>query len=338
MGISLKDLIYVKPVELADLSGTKIAIDAFNWMYAFLSIIRDRFTGEPLRDSKGRVTSHLSGLFYRTTNLLENGIDPVFVFDGEPPAFKRATSAIRGAIKKEAEEKLEEARVKGDEEAIRRYAQATSRLTEEMVSDAKSLLGYMGIPVVQAPSEGEAMCAYLCKTGEVVYTASQDYDSLAFGSPKLVRNLAISGKRKLPGKEAYTEVKPEVIDLVENLNRLGITKEQLVIIGILIGTDYNPGGVRKIGPKTALKMVKGKNFDEVFNAVKWDFETSAKEIFEFFRNPPVGETEIKRIKPDLEKLKGFMLDFDFSEERVDKTIERLGKSKRDEGLQKWFKS
>ena len=133
MGVNLSDIVEAKQIEISYLSGRTIAIDAYNTLYQFLSIIRDRFTGEPLRDSKGRTTSHLSGLFYRTTNLLENGIDPVFVFDGKPPHFKKATSDMRHEIKKEAEEKLEEARKKGDIEGVRRYAQATSRLTSEMV-------------------------------------------------------------------------------------------------------------------------------------------------------------------------------------------------------------
>jgi flap endonuclease-1 len=340
MGVNLSELVSREQIGIESLNGKTIAIDAYNALYQFLSIIRDRFTGEPLRDSKGRVTSHLSGLFYRTTRLLENGIDPVFVFDGTPPKFKKATSEMRQAVKKDAEEKLEEARERGDREAIRRYAQATSRLTDEMIEHSKSLLEYMGIPVIQAPSEGEAMCAYLCKTGKVYSAASQDFDSLAFGSPRVIRNLAITGKRKLPRKQAYIEVKPEIIDLENVLNQLGINQDQLIIIGILIGTDYNPGGVKGIGPKGALKLVKERGeFDRIFSDVRWEFYVEPKEIFEFFRNPPSRECGIERVKPDFTKLKEFMMDFDFSEERVGKTIERLENTKksRQDGLHKWLR-
>lgn len=338
MGVNLSDLVSGRPVEISDLRGRIIAIDAYNTLYQFLSIIRDRFTGEPLRDSKGRVTSHLSGLFYRTTKLLENRIDPVFVFDGEPPAFKRETSEKRHEIRKEAEEKLEDARKRGDAEGIRRYAQATSRLTDEMVEHSKLLLEYMGVPVVQAKSEGEAEAAQMVNTGKVWASGSQDWDSLLFGAGRMVKNLTITGRRKVPRKEDYIEIMPEVIELDSMLSNLGLNRDQLIIIGILIGTDYNPGGVKGIGPKNALKLVKEYGtFENVLKRVEWGFETNPNEIFEFFKNPPVGEMEIEREKPDLENLREFMLGFDFSEKRVDKTFERLGKSRRNEGLQKWLK-
>lgn len=338
MGVNLSDLVSGRAIEIHDLNGRTIAIDSYNTFYQFLSIIRDRFTGELLRDSKGRVTSHLSGLLYRTTKLLENGIYPVFVFDGEPPAFKKITSEIREGIKKKAEEKLEDARKRGDAEGIRRYAQATSRLTDEMVGHSKRLLEYMGVPVVQAPSEGEAQAAHMVSTGKVWASGSQDWDSLLFGAGRMVKNLTITGRRKVPRKEDYIEIKPEIIELDPMLSKLGLKRGQLIIIGILIGTDYNPGGVKGIGPKNAFKLVKEhKTFENVLKHVEWDFETNPEEIFNFFKNPPVGETEIKRMKPDFGKLKDFMLDFDFSEERMDKTIERLGKSRKSEGLQKWLK-
>jgi flap endonuclease-1 len=339
MGVNLSELVSGRQIELSDLKGRRIAIDAYNTLYQFLSSIRDRFTGEPLRDSKGRVTSHLSGLFYRTTNLLENGIDPVFVFDGTPPRFKKETSELRASLKKEAEKKLEEARVRGDEEAIRRYAQATSRLTGDMIEHAKTLLELMGVPVVQAPSEGEAQAAYMANSGKVWASGSQDWDSLLFGAERMVKNLTVSGKRKVARKEAYVEIKPEIIELGSVLSQLGISRDQMIMIGILIGTDYNPGGVKGIGPKTALKMVKGRKFEEVFAGVKWESETEPQEIFDFFRKPPVSDIAIARPKPDFEKLRHFMLDFAFSEERVDKIIERLEEQKNKSGgsLQKWFR-
>jgi len=340
MGVNLSDLVSGKPLEISDLRGRVIAIDAYNTLYQFLSIIRDRFTGEPLKDSKGFVTSHLSGLFYRTTKLLENGVDLVYVFDGEPPSFKRETSKKRQEIKKEAEEKLEDARKRGDVEGIRRYAQATSRLTDEMVSESKDVLECMGIPVVQAPSEGEAQAAWLVNSGKVWASGSQDWDSLLFGASRMVKNLTITGRRKVPRKEDYIEIRPEVIELNRVLSRLGINRDQLILIGILIGTDYNPKGVKGIGPKSALKLVKEeRDVKSVFSGVEWDFGTPPQEIFEFFKNPPVEECDIKRVRPDFEKLKDIMIAHDFSEERVDKTIERLRKTGRGKqgSLQAWLK-
>ena len=340
MGVNLSGLVSGRQTEIEYLRGKTIAIDAYNTLYQFLSIIRDRFTGEPLKDSNGHVTSHLSGLFYRTTKLLENGIDPVFVFDGEPPKFKKETSEKRQEIKEQAEEKLEEAREKGDVEAIRRYAQATSRLTGDMIEQSKTMLGYMGIPVVQAKSEGEAEAAHMVNSGKVWASGSQDWDSLLFGAGRMVKNLTITGRRKIPRKEDYIEIKPEVIELGNMLSRLGISREQLIIIGMLIGTDYNPGGVKGIGPKNALKLVKEhRALENVLKNVEWDFETPPHEIFDFFKNPPVGEGKIGRKKPDFENLREFMLNHDFSEERVDKTIERLKKipKGKQNSLASWFR-
>ncbi|MEM7826267.1 MAG: flap endonuclease-1 [Candidatus Aenigmatarchaeota archaeon] len=340
MGVNLEGLVEGREIELNELAGKKIAVDAFNMLYSFLSIIRDKFTGEPLRDSKGRITSHLSGLFYRTSNLIEAGIKLIFVFDGKPPEFKKKTVEERKIAKEKAKEKWEEALRKG-EKAIT-YAQATAQLTEEMVEDAKQLLDAMGIPWIQAPSEGEAMCAHLCKKNVVYATASQDFDSLLFGSPRLIRNLSITGKRKLPRKEVYVEIKPELIELEEVLSKLGITREQLVIIGLLVGTDFN-AGVEKVGPKTALKIVKEyKNLKDVIEKVEWKDEEDPEEIYNFFLKPPVTEDyKIEFKKPNAEKIIKFMVEeHDFSRERVEKVIQSLEKSfssGMQSSLKGWFK-
>ncbi|MEM5834576.1 MAG: flap endonuclease-1 [Candidatus Aenigmatarchaeota archaeon] len=340
MGVQLSDLLPSKEIELEHLSGKRIAIDAYNTLYQFLSIIRDRMTGEPLRDSEGRTTSHLSGLFYRTSNLVEAGIKPVFVFDGKPPEFKKKTIEKREKSKEEARRKWEEALERG-EEAIT-YAQATAVLTEEMVEDSKKLLEYMGIPWVQALSEGEAQCAYMCKKGSVDFTASQDFDSLLFGSPRLVRNLSITGKRKLPRKEVYIEIKPEIIELEQSLKTLGITQEQLIIIGILVGTDYAEG-IKGVGPKTALKLVKEhQTLEKILKNVEWKAEVDAEDIFNFFIKPPVTDKyKIEWKEPNREKILEFMVEeHDFSRERVEKVVDKLEQafaSGRQTSLKGWFK-
>jgi flap endonuclease-1 len=339
MGVQISNILPKKEVELVELSGKKIAIDAYNSIYAFLSIIRDRMTGEPLKDSRGNTTSHLSGLFYRNTNLIENGIKPVWVFDGEPPKFKKKTIEARQAAKEEARKKWEEALEKG-EEAIR-YAQAATKLTDEMVEDSKQLLDAMGIPWVQAPSEGEAMCSFLCKKNVVFATGSQDTDSLLFGSPRLIRNLSITGRRKLPKKDEYIEIKPEMIDLKEVLSTLGITREQLIIVGMLTGTDYNQG-IEKVGPKTALKLVKEhKTLKKILGNVEWEADTDPEEVYNFFLKPPVTEKyKIEWKQPNAERIIEFMVEqHDFSRERVEKVIEKLQQSfasGRQASLKGWF--
>jgi len=339
MGVQLSGIIPAKEVELVELSGRKIAVDAYNTIYQFLSIIRDRMTGELLKDSHGRVTSYLSGLLYRTSNLIETGIKPVFVFDGEPPAFKKRTVEARRNARNDAEIKWKEAVERG-EEAIK-YAQASSRITEEMILSSKKLLEIMGIPWVQAKSEGEMQCAHMCKKGDVWASASQDYDSVLVGSPKLIRNLSISGRRKIPKKEEYMEIKPEIIELDKVLQELGITKEQLVIVGILTGTDYAEG-VKGVGPKTALKLVaQHKTLKKILENVEWKDQVPAEDIYDFFLNPPVFDNyslEWKQV--DSEKLLKFMVEeHDFSRERVEKVIERLQQSftaGRQASLKGWF--
>jgi flap endonuclease-1 len=323
MGIQISEIVPKKEIELTDLAGKKIAIDAFNTIFQFLSIIRDRFTGEPLKDSKGNITSHLSGLMYRTINFVEAGIKPIYVFDGEPPKLKKRTVAEREQIRAEAREKWKEALRKG--EAAMKYAQAASQLTDEMLKDAKQLLDFMGIPYLQAPSEGEAQCSFMTKKGDVFATGSQDHDALLFGSPRLVKNLSIAGRKKVPNKEVYIDLKPELIELKEVLESLGINQKQLIIMGILIGTDYNDG-VKGFGPKRSLEIVKEeKTLENVLKKVKWDEEVDPDELVQLFLEPTVAEKyDFKWKPPEDEKLMKFMVDeHDFSRERVEKAIQKL---------------
>lgn len=340
MGVQLTSLIPTKEIEIPDLTGKIIGIDALNWAYQFLSIIRDRMTGEPLKDSKGVVTSHLSGIFYRNANLIENGIKPVWIFDGDYPEFKKKTLHEREALKQEAEIKWKEALKKG-EPAIK-YAQATSKFTDKMIEDSKKLLDYMGIPWVRGKSEGEAQIAEMVKKGDLWCTASQDWDSILFGSPRLVRNISISGRKKLPGKEVYIEVKPQLIELKEVLSKLELTREQLIMIGLLIGTDYNEG-VKGVGPKTALKLVKEhKALDKLLTAVEFPGEIDIERVYNFFLNPPYTEDyKLQPKEPDRDKLVKFMVDeHDFSQERMEKIVDKLhesyGKSKQS-SLSGWVK-
>ncbi len=323
MGVNLGEIIPSEVIELDHLSGRLIAIDGYNMLYQFLSIIRQP-DGTPLMDSKGRITSHLSGLFYRTCKLLEKGIKPVFVFDGKPPETKARELAERELRKRTAEEKYKEAVERGNLEEARIYAQQTTRLTKEMVNQSKKLLDLLGIPWVQAPSEGEAQAAYMASKGDVWASASQDYDSLLFGTPTLVRNLGLTGRRKLPRKNVYIDVKPEKIVLEGTLSGLGITREQLIDLAILVGTDFTTG-VKGIGPKKALKLVKdGKTAEDVYKEHGLDPE-EVRTAREIFMNPETtDEYELTFKEPDTDGLIEYMVgEFNFSEERVKNAIERV---------------
>ena len=347
MGVNLRELIPSearKEVDLRDLKGRIIALDAYNMLYQFLAAIRQP-DGTPLMDREGRITSHLSGLFYRTINMAEEGIKPVYVFDGSPPEMKKAEIEKRLEMKLEADRKYKEAVKTRDIEAMRKYAQATARLTSEMVEEAKLLLKAMGIPYIQAPQEGEAQAAYIARKGDAWASGSQDYDSILFGAPRLVRNLGITGRRKLPGKDVYIEIKPEIIELDILLKSLSISREQLILIGIMLGTDYNPGGLKGVGSKTALKLVKTiGSTDEVITYIESRTEVDVKKIFDYFMNPVVTDDyNILWSQPDEKEIYKILVEIhDFNPIRVEKAIKRLRKAYRENlkakitSLDRWF--
>jgi len=343
LGVNLRGLVPKTTVKLEDLSGKSVAIDAYNALYQFLAIIRQP-NGTPLKDSSGRITSHLSGLLYRTSNLVEMGIKPIYVFDGTPPALKEVEIKRRMKAKEEALIKYEQALKEGRIEEARMYAQATSRLKDYMAEDSKKLLDLMGIPWIQAPSEGEAQAAYLVKRGDADYCASQDYDSLLFGAPRLVRNVTISGRRKLPGKNIYIEVVPEIVELDKVLKECEITYEQLVDIGILIGTDFNPEGVKGLGPKTALKLIKehGSIENVLAHLKNAEFPVDPQKIREIFLHPKVTDNyRIEWMEPDVEGVINFICgQRDFSEDRVKKALGKMQKGitklRGKTTLEKWF--
>jgi len=326
LGVNLRDLVPKTTVTLENLSGKSIAIDAYNALYQFLAIIRQP-DGTPLKDSTGKITSHLSGLFYRTANLVELGIKVVYVFDGVPPALKEVEIKRRARVKEEALVKYEKALKEGKIEEARSYAQATSRLKDYMADDSKRLLALMGIPWLQAPSEGEAQAAHLTKRGDTNFCASQDYDSLLFGAPMLVRNVTISGRRKLPKKDVYIDVVPETVELNQTLKELGITREQLVDVGILVGTDFNPKGVKGMGPKTALKLIKehGTLENALPHIKDAEFPVEPQRIRDIFLNPKVRDDyRLEWRQPDEEAIINFMCrEKDFSEDRVRKALEKM---------------
>ncbi len=346
MGLNIRDIIPRKEIELSDLKGKTICVDAFNTLYQFLSTIRQP-DGTPLMDSRKRVTSHLSGIFYRNINLLAEGIKLVYVFDGEPPELKWKTHEKRAGIKELAEERYKKARQESDLEAMRRYSSQLAKLDSEMIQESMELLMAMGIAVIQAPSEGEAEAAYLCRHNESIYaSASQDYDSLLFGAPRLIQNLTLARRRKT--FSGWVEIKPELIDLERVLDVLEIGLDQLICLGILVGTDYNPKGIPGIGQKKALEIVRRykqpvlifKSVEEKLMSLSEQDRFDWREIFEMFHKPKVEDAEIKFEKINEEKIKRILVEeHDFSKERVEKQLEKLREIQekaKQKGLDAWF--
>jgi len=323
MGVKLSDLVAKRELAEAELSGKHVAFDAYNVLYQFVSSIRTP-EGYPLATKDGVVISHLKGLLSRTSHLVSRGIQPIFVFDGEPNELKKGTLDLRRKRKEDALKEWEEALRVGDMERARTKAMQTSRLTDEMVNNALRLLDLMGIPRVIAPADGEAQASYMCAKGDVFAASSQDFDSLLFGTPRLVRNLAVSGKRKIAGKKAYISVQPEIISLEETLDALGITREQLVDIAILVGTDFNPG-VKGIGPKKALKLIR--KYGNLENAC----ERERIPLLEFdsvrriFLDPDVTDDySTEGSGPDMDGVMDFLVgELGFSKNSVEKHIEAM---------------
>ncbi len=343
MGVKLSDIVSKKEVSWEELSGKPIAIDSSNMLYQFLSSIRQK-DGMQLMDGRGKVTSHLVGISSRIPNLISKGIKPCFVFDGTPPKLKMREFERREESKGKAEAKYEQASEDEDEDAMLRYSKGFTRLDKDMVNEAKKLITAMGLPVIQAPSEAEAQASHMCKKKSVWAVASTDYDCLLFQSPRMLINLTLSQKRKTPSG-AYKEVYPQVIELSEVLNSLQIDHNQLLVLGIMVGTDYNPGGIKGIGPKKALKLIQtDKQFEVIFKELEADFDW--KEIFDTFRNIPVTDDyDLEAKEPDAGKIREILVEeHDFSEDRVNSMIEKMTekpkeakKDKAQTGLDAWIK-
>lgn len=343
MGVNLSGLTEPQNIELSDISGKKIAIDSYNIIYQFLSSIRQP-DGQPLCDSSGRTTSHLTGLIHRTANLVEAGIEPVFVFDGKPHPLKAETLRERTERRDKAELEYREALEEGDMEKARTKAQQTSRMTKDIRESSRELISLLGFPMVDAPSDGEQQAAYMCQKGDVYAAASQDYDSLLFGTPVLLRNLTMTGRRKVPGRQMYKEVKTEVIFTLAFLATLGLTREQLVDMCILMGTDFNEG-IKGIGPKKALKYVRenGKleNILPKISAEIPEYE-EIRSIFLDYKGSDDYSLSAGHI--ERQKVLDMLTSYDFAENRIENVLDRiekgrdaLAKKRSQKTLDAWFR-
>jgi len=294
-----------------------------------------------LTDSEGRITSHLSGLLYRNINFLSLGIKPVYVFDGKPPSLKTAEIERRRQIKKDATVKYEKAIASGDLAEARKFAQQTTSMKDGMVDESKEILEFFGIPYIDALSEGEATAAHLTNTGQAYASASQDFDSILLGAKRLIRNFTNSGRRKIPNRNTYIEIEPEIIETKKTLESLQVTREQLVDIGILIGTDFNPDGFERIGPKTALKMIRQYARLEDIPQIQEQLQSiDYEQIRKIFLEPVVADVkEIVFNEVDFEGLTNYLVkERSFSEERVQSSLNRLKKAleKKSQNLDQWF--
>jgi len=264
---------------------------------------------------------------FRFSKLVENGIKLCIVFDGKPPALKKNVLEERRQRKIKAQIEWEAAIEAGDRETARTKAQQTTRLDSNMVLEAKKLLDLLGIPWVDAPSEGEAQVAALLNQGMVDYGASQDFDTVLFGASKFIRNLTLSGRRKLPKQQKWVEVSPEIIDLEASFQKLELNREQLIDVAILMGTDFNPG-IDGVGPKRGLKLVQ--EFGEAEGALEKLGKKieNLDEIRSLFLEHPFVEFEPEWKTPNVESTFSYLCnDYSFNKSRVEKALEKFVEAK-----------
>lgn len=265
---ALRKVLDPQPVELAHFQGRTVAVDADNLLWSFVTAFATSDAGQPVAPD-GRPMGHVIGLTGRLALYAKHGIRSVWVYDGPQPKLKEATLAER--FERIAEGGLIE-------------------LTLQQLAESKELLAALGIPWMEAPMESDAQCAHFVRAGVAYAAVTQDYDIALHGAPIAGRNLTNSQTRK-----------PEVLDLAVSLTNAGLTREQLVDVAILIGTDYNEG-FAGIGPVKAVGLVKRHgDLAGALAAIKQKLD-NAEEIRQLFLAHPVdAQSKPHWSKPDAAK-------------------------------------
>lgn len=314
----------LKENEIKNYFGRKIAIDASMSLYQFLIAVRSE--GAQLTNADGETTSHLMGTFYRTIRLIENGIKPVYVFDGKPPELKAGELNKRAEKREEAQKALAQAEEAGDAGLIDKYTRRLVKVSKQHVSECKELLTLMGIPYVDAPCEAEAQCAALASSGKVYAVATEDMDALTFGAKILVRHMTFSEARKMPIQE---------IHLDKVLAELELNQAQFIDLCILLGCDYCES-IRGIGPKRAIELIKKhKSIDSILENLDSKYSPPEDWIYQqarnLFLNPEATDPaniDLQWKEPDVEGLIKFLCGSNmFNEERVRNGAKKLAKAR-----------
>jgi flap endonuclease-1 len=320
---SLRDIAVIEDMTFDSLGRSIVAVDAHNWLYRYLTTTVRFTNSNAYTTGDGKEVANLIGTVRGLPKFFEHDLVPVFVFDGGVTDLKSEEVEERREQRERYEEQLETAREEGDATEIALLESRTQRLTDVIQETTRELLELLGVPIVEAPAEGEAQAAYMARTGSVDYVGSEDYDTLLLGAPLTIRQLTSSGD-------------PECMDFEATLKKHDITWEQLVDIGILCGTDFNEG-ISGIGPKTAVKRIE--QYGDLWSVLDAEDEyiEHADLIRELFLNPDVTddyefETEIS---PDIEAAREYIRNWEIPESNVERGFERIEESVVQTGLDEW---
>ncbi len=318
---ALRELAAIEPITFDDLEGQILAIDAHNWLYRYLTITV-RFTDSAVytRDD-GTEVANLIGILQGVAKLLEASITPVFVFDGEPSILKADEIERRREQREERAAAMERAAERGDHIEAARLDSQSQRLTEAIQTTSRAVLDRLDITYVDAPAEGESQAAHLERSGAVDAVGTEDYDALLFGAERTIRQLTSSGN-------------PEEMRLSTTLQSLDLTREQLVDVAILIGTDYNDG-IDGYGPKTAVAAIE--EHGDLWGVLEADGVVieRADQIRSLFLDPHIEavDLEVDFPTPDLEAVRSFVSEeHEIDSDAIDRPLERIESATRQTGL------
>ena len=340
LGVLLTPILKREQTSFKALYGKSFAVDASIELHQFLALIR-KPDGSLFTDPQGRVTSHLIGLLTRTSRLVTDyKLHPIFVFDGRPNPLKKATIEARRKVQQKAQTEYAQAIAAEDYSRAWSKVVMTGRVTGDVLADAKRLLSLMGIPWLEALEDGEAQASFMAAKGDVWAVGSKDYDCLLFGAPILARYLTLTGREYLPSKKTSRPLIPELVKLADNLEALGISREQLVDLALLVGTDFNEG-VMGIGPKKGLALVRKYGAAEKFpEEIRSGLPSDLDRVRSIFLHPRVFENySLKRGRPDPDGVIEFLCEERaFARDRVQKVVDRLVESQAesDSQLGKWL--
>ncbi|MEJ2249641.1 MAG: flap structure-specific endonuclease [Candidatus Lokiarchaeota archaeon] len=337
MGVKLHDIIISRNIDYQYLKGKILAVDAPNIIMSLLNFTRKTNITTQANlffDRTQRVINHLYGILYRVKFFYSKKIFPIFCFDGKVSELKRTITKDQLNDYRFAKERYKRAIKQGNKELARNLAVSPEFFWPYVIEESKHLLGLLGIPYIESPASAEAQCAALVKEKIAYFSNSQDYDSLLFGCPHIIRNLSKSLRKKIKGKWIYKKVIPQTINLNENLKNLGIDQFQLADLGILIGTDYHLG-IQNIGPKTGLKLIKEyQNIETIISHTRDKYEFSQldqktiNQIRKIFLLPDIITkkylTSLIWSHPDKQNILTFLCKNHFlNQERVKNNLDKL---------------